>query len=105
MLNIFKTPHVIQEVTADNIFESFHWVIDNFDASTFINHTQLVLPNSTFFPDKTNNEFDMAKTICQRILEYSGLAHWPFKMVPWDQFHQNSPPLLELDCSLSLIHI
>ena len=42
----------------------------------------------------------MAKTICQRILEYSGLAHWPFKMVPWDQFHQNSPPLLELDCSV-----
>jgi len=41
----------------------------------------------------------MAKAICQRILEHSGLTHWPFKMVPWDQFHQNSPPLLALDCS------
>jgi len=99
VLNIFKTPHVIQADTADNIFESFHWVIDNFDASTFINHTRLVLPNSTFFPDKTNNEFDMAKSICQRILEHSGLTHWPFKMVPQDQFQQNPPPLLDLDCS------
>ena len=99
MLNFFKTPHVVEASTADNIFESFDWVLDNFDASTFIHHTQLVLPNSTFFPDRANNELDMAKAICQRILEYSGLTHWPFKMVPWDQFHQNSPPLLELDCS------
>ena len=99
MLNFFKTPHVIQASTADNIFEYFHWVIDNFDASTFIHHTRLVLPNSTFFPDKTNNEFDMAKALCQRILEHSGLAHWPFKMVPPDQFHLNPPPLLALDCS------
>ena len=99
MLNIFKTPHVVEVSTADNIFESFHWVIDNFDASTFVNHTQLVLPNSTFFPDRTNNEFDIAKSICHRLLEYSGLTHWPFKLVPWDQFHQNPPPLLELDCS------
>jgi len=99
VLNLFKSPHVIQASTADNIFDSFHWVIDNFDASTFIHHTQLVLPNSTFFPDKANNEFDMAKAICRRILEYSGLTHWPFKMVPWDQFHQNPPPLLTLDCS------
>ena len=99
MLNIFKTPQVIQDSTADNIFEYFHWVIDNFDASTFIHHTQLVLPNSTFFPDKTNNEFDMAKAICRRILEHSGLTHWPFKMVPQEQFHLNPPPLLALDCS------
>ena len=99
MLNFFKTPEVVQTSTADNIFESFHWVIDNFDASTFINHTQLVLPNSTFFPDRTNNEFDMAKALCQRILEHSGLTHWPFEMVPQEQFHQNAPPLLALDCS------
>ena len=99
MLNFFKTPQVIEASTADNIFETFHWVIDNFDAATFIHHTQLVLPNSTFFPDRTNNEFDMAKALCQRILEHSGLTHWPFKMVSQDQFHQNSPPLLALDCS------
>jgi len=99
VLNIFKTPEIVQASTADNIFESFHWLLDNFDASTFIHHTQLVLPNSTFFPDKANNEFDMAKAICQRILEHSALTHWPFKMVPSDEFHQDAPPLLALDCS------
>lgn len=99
MLIFFKTSQVIQASTADNIFESFHWLIDNFDASTFIHHTQLVLPNSTFFPDKSNNEIDMAKALCQRILEHSGLAHWPFNMVPQDQFNLNPPPFLALDCS------
>ena len=99
MLNFFKTPHVVEASTADNIFESFDWVLDNFDASTFIHHTQLVLPNSTFFPDRANNELDMAKAICQRILEHSALTHWPFKMVPWDEFGQDAPPLLALDCS------
>ena len=100
MLNIFKTPNVIEPSTAENIFEYFHWMIDNFDASTFVHHTQLVLPNSTFFPDKSNNESDMAKALCQRLLEYSGLAHWPFKIVPQDQFSPNPPPLLALDCSI-----
>jgi len=99
VLKLFKTPHVVEASTADNIFETFHWLIDNFDASTFIHHTRLVLPNSTFFPDKTNNEFDRAKALCHRILEHSGLTHWPFKMVPQDQFHLNPPPLLALDCS------
>ena len=103
MHNFFKTPDAIDAGTADNIFEYFHWLIDNFDATTFINHTQLVLPNSTFFPDKTNNEFDMANTLCNRILEYSGLTHWPFKMVPPDQFHLEQPPLLALDCAHALI--
>ncbi len=99
MHNFFKTPDAIDAGTADNIFEYFHWLIDNFYATTFINYTQLVLPNSAFFPDKTNNEFDMANTLCNRILEYSGLTHWPFKMVPPDQFHLEQPPLLALDCS------
>jgi len=97
VLNFFNTPEVVQASTADNIYESFHWLLDNFDASTFIHHTQLVLPNSSFFPDKANNEFDMAKAICQRILEHSALTHWPFKMVPADEFHQEAPPLLALD--------
>jgi len=99
MLNIFKVPDAIQSDSVDNIFETFHWMIDNFDASTFIHHTQLVLPNSTFFPDRENNENDLAKALGQRILEHSGLAHWPFNMVPQDQFHLNPPPFLSLDCS------
>lgn len=52
VLRLLKTPKVVQASTADNIFEYFYWAIDNFDASTFIHHTQLVLPNSTFFPIK-----------------------------------------------------
>ena len=41
----------------------------------------------------------MEKALCQRILQHSGLAHWPFKMVSLDQFNTNPPPLLSLDCS------
>jgi len=99
VLNFFKTPQVIQASTADSIFESFHWIIDNFDASTFIHHTPLILPNSTFFPDKATNESDMAHALCRRILEHSGLSHWPFKVVPQHQFQATPPPFLALDCS------
>lgn len=97
MLPFFKTPQVIQASTADSIFESFHWALDSFDAYTFVHHTELVLPNSRFFPDKANNELDMAKAIYRRVLGYAGLPHWPFALIPQEHFQAAAPAFLGLD--------
>lgn len=99
MFNLFKTPQVIQPTTADSIFECFAWALDTFDTSAFIHHTKLILPTFEYFPDKANNEMDMANAICKRILGYTGLAHWPFVMVPQQAFQGTPPPLLSLDYS------
>ena len=99
MFGLFKPPQVISQNSAENIVNTFQWALESFDASTFIRDTQLVFPNNTFFPDRADNERDMAMAIYRRVLEYSGLSHWPFALVPPEHFQPNPPPLMQLDCS------
>ncbi|MFT7559484.1 MAG: hypothetical protein ACI93R_001395 [Flavobacteriales bacterium] len=97
MIGLFRKPKVVDQNTADEIFACFDWMIECFDANTFLNNTALVLPNNVFFPDRANNESDMAKLISQRVIEYSGLRHWPFTIVPPEEFNPITPPQLQLD--------
>ena len=98
MLELFKTRSIVDENSAQNIFQIFSWAIENFDKNAFANKTELVLPNSRFFPDRANNEWDMAEAIKNRTLDYCGLAHWPFELVPPVEFNNTRPTYKSLTC-------
>ena len=99
MLSLFQPKDILDANASNSIFEIFSWALDNFDANTFANETQLILPNSRFFPDKADNEWDMANAIKNRVLDYAGLKHWPFKLVTPSEFVNAVPPQYLLDCN------
>lgn len=97
MLGLLKQKPWLDQNVSENMFEIFSWAMDNFDIKKFTNNTVLVLPNSHFFPDRSNNQYGMAKAIKERVLDYSGLNHWPFTLVSPEDFLNHTPPLLNLN--------
>ncbi|WP_185236107.1 hypothetical protein [Teredinibacter franksiae] len=100
MLHLFKKPVVVDPTTAKNLQLTFQWALDNFDNPYFSSATVLVQPTREYFPDRADNETDMARALCTRILRYSGLSHWPFKVVLPQAFSPEMPPLLRLNTQL-----
>ncbi len=100
MLDFLLKPEVIEDESAQWIFDSFAWALANFDARAFVNHSQLVLPNDQFFPDKADSPEAMAEKMCTRVLGYCGMQHWPFVMVSPAQFQATQPPLLGLNIAV-----
>lgn len=97
MLSWFKASPVVQEEAEDNLFSLFEWALSHFDRKRFFENTVLVLPNSASFPDKANNEVEMAMAIYRRVLGYAGLSHWPFVLVSQENFQPTQPPVLGLN--------
>lgn len=96
MFSIFTKPRVVEDQTANNIFAVFQWALENFDATAFVRSTDLVKPTRESFPDRADNELDMVKNAYARVLQYSGLASWPFVLVPQQQVAAAAPPRLTL---------
>lgn len=101
--SLFKSTPVVDPIVANSLTNTFLWMLEHFDQHFFENKTQLVLPIRDYFPDRASTELEMAQTLCKRILDYSGLSAWPFKLVPPNQFQSITPPLLDLT-QLSLSH-
>jgi len=97
LFTLFRTPMVVSKSTAENILACFDWFQTHFDRERFNNDTALVLPNGDYFPDKTGNEYDMTQALFKRITEYSGLATWPFHLVPPAQYVAATPPIYQLN--------
>lgn len=96
MLSFFKKPQVVDSNTAEQLQHTFEWLLTHFDQQYFEQETILVHPTREYFPDRTDNELDMAKALCARIQGYTGLTHWPFKLLSPQQFTGQMPPLLSL---------
>lgn len=105
MFSLFKKAEVVDAETSQNIRECFDWAINNFDRSYFYNSTALVQPTREYFPDRTDSEFAMAQALCKRILAYTGLSHWPFKVVAPQQFAPQMPALLNLNTQARLAQV
>lgn len=96
MLSLLKKAQVVDDQTAEALRQSFEWVLEHFNQDFFYNKTVLVHPTREYFPDRANNELDMAKALCARIQKYTGLERWPFALVPPQQLSRDMPPLLGL---------
>jgi len=71
---------LIDENSADFIFTTVAWILQNFDHEEFFNRTRLVAPSNEFFPGRVSSVDEKALNIFQHTLRYSGLRHWPFEL-------------------------
>ncbi|WP_096085831.1 hypothetical protein [Agaribacterium haliotis] len=96
MFSLFTKTQIVDDATSENLRISFDWAQNNFDNEFFLKHSVLVLPSRDFFPDRADNAHDMATALCQRILSYAGLEHWPFALIKPEQYIASAPRLLQL---------
>lgn len=85
MLNMFipsllKPKPLVDENTADFIFSTVAWVLQNFDHEEFFTRTRLIAPTNEFFPGRVSSVDEKANTIFQHTLRYTGLLRWPFEL-------------------------
>ena len=78
--SFLRAKPLIDENTADFIFSTVAWVLQNFDHEEFFNRTRLVAPSSDFFPGLVNSVDEKAQNIFQHTVRYAGLRHWPFEL-------------------------
>ncbi len=72
---------LLTEQTTQWMFETYGWALDQFDASLFYQHTELVLPSNRYFPGRANNPQEMAQLIFDRVAHYAAVSHWPASVV------------------------
>lgn len=80
LLNLFKPKPLVDENTADFIFTTVAWALQNFDHDEFFNRTRLVAPTNDFFPGLVTSVDEKAQNIFHHTLRYTGLCHWPFQL-------------------------
>lgn len=78
--SFFKPKPLIDSNSADFIFTTVAWVLQNFDHEEFFNRTRLVAPSNEFFPGRVSSVDEKAQNIFQHTLRYAGLRHWPFEL-------------------------
>jgi hypothetical protein len=78
--SFLKSKPLVDDNTADFIFSTVAWVLQNFDHEEFFTRTKLIAPTNEFFPGRVSSVDEKAKTIFQHTLRYSGLQRWPFEL-------------------------
>lgn len=97
MITFFQSKDLITEDSADWIFDVYLWAMENFDRKEFLNNTQLIQPTNEYFPGKVDNIHDMATSIFNHTARYCGVGHWPFKLIPPQEFTQCAIPNLHIE--------
>ena len=80
-VGLFGPKFLLDDGTTNWIFDSFAWALESFGSDVFYQHTELVLPNDTYFPDKFETPEDVAETIFNRVRRYAGMEDWPCRLV------------------------
>lgn len=88
---------LISPEAADWIDECAYWVIAQFGTQAFWQHTRLVLPDSTDFPEKVEGPEPMARYVLERVTQLAGIAHWPWQLCDVRLAVPAPPQLLGLD--------
>lgn len=107
VLKRFLSPKpLVDENSANFIFTTVAWVLQNFDHQEFFQRTRLVAPSNEFFPGRVSSVEEKAQNIFQHTLAYAGLSHWPFQLKSLLERELNAecqiPP--EPQSELALIH-
>lgn len=97
MLNLFKARPLIDQTSADWIFEAYAWALENFDSEEFFSRTRLIQPSNEFFPGRVDSVHAKAENIFKATLTYAGLNHWPMVLQPPAQFENTTVPLLNFN--------
>lgn len=97
---LFKPKPVIDEESKTWIFDTFLWCIEQLDGDFFNQHSQLILPNNTFYPGSSTSVEEMAHTIFINTTKYTGMTAWPFRLVAAEHFSPKPIPQLSFESSL-----
>ena len=97
MFDIFNREPVLDEESAQWLFEVYAWALKNFDADMFFNETILALPSNEYFPGHTNSVDGMANLIFDKVRDYAGMSHWPCKLVPSHACGTTAQPRIVLE--------
>lgn len=90
MFALFRNKPLVDEDTADWVFETFAWALQTFDATEFFQRTQLIQPSNEFFPGRVSSVEEKAANIFQHTQRYAGMTHWPLQLLS-QQHLQNDP--------------
>jgi len=93
-----KTP--LEEDSAQWLFETYAWALNNFGSDVFYNETVMVLPTNSFFPGNANNSHDMASLIFDQVKKYAGLEHWPCKLQDQSSCNTETIPKVMIEGAL-----
>jgi len=91
MISLFKQRPLIEQASADWIFESFEWALRCFDRHEFFKRSRLIQPTNDFFAGNVVSVHNKAENIYRHTLNYAGLDHWPFKLQK-PELYQAIPP-------------
>ena len=104
MLGLFKTEPLIDEPTAQWLFDTFAWAQRNFDAEVFKNETVLVIPSNAFFPGRENSVQGMARLMFEHAKKYAGMSHWPLRLADGRTCSSAPAPVISMDGALRGTH-
>lgn len=94
--HLFQSKDLIDDDSAQWIFDVFEWATTCFDKEEFVQRSVLVQPSNEYFPGKVENQHQLAENIFNRTLQYAGLQGWPFVLVKPDEFMPLPPPNLNI---------
>ena len=97
---IFKTKPIIDDASREWIFDTFAWCFEQLDGDFFSEHSQLILPNNSFYPGSSTNVEEMASTIFTNTTKYTGMTAWPLRLVSSDHFSPKPIPQLSFESNL-----
>lgn len=85
-----KPKPLVDQNSADFIFTTVAWVLQNFDHDEFFKRTRLVAPSNEFYPGRVSSVDEKAENIFQHTLRHAGLRHWPFELKSMIERETNS---------------
>jgi len=96
MISLFKQRPLIEQESADWIFETFEWALRYFDHHEFYKRSRLIQPTNEFFAGNVDSVHNKAENIYRHTLNYAGLVHWPFQLQKPENFQAVPFPKLAL---------
>lgn len=86
-MNVFKNifnHSIIDLETRQWLFDTFAWALTHFGSDMFYEHTQLVTPTDTYFPDDISNisEAEIAEKLFYQVKHHAGMDGWHCQLQP-----------------------
>lgn len=81
MFGLFARQPVLEEESAQWLFDVYAWALANFGSDVFHRETILVLPSNQHFPGRETSIPGMARLIFEQVKQHAGVAHWPCRLV------------------------
>lgn len=84
-MGLFGPKFMLDEGTTNWIFDTFAWALETFGTDVFYQHTDLVLPNDEFFPNKFEQMENIAEGLFTVVRKHAGMEEWPCRLVAQEE--------------------